>query len=181
MASAISTNSLGNITTGTTATAAASHHSPRHSGMDNNSKSRAVGSPRSRRATRAASSPWTKIVRGESETIAAAPSSPSAASNEQAVVPACSSYSPMAEEEGSENGNGPGGNAVKRPAWNKPSNGAIEIGPVMGAASWPALSESARASTKSSSDSLKSLSDGSSSSSVPQVLYLGSASVCFVY
>lgn len=52
----------------------------------------------------------------------------------------------------------------KKPAWNKPSNGLVEAGPVMGAVSWPALGEATRASPKSSSaDSLKSLSDGSAS------------------
>ncbi|GAB2282873.1 hypothetical protein Dimus_017407 [Dionaea muscipula] len=51
-------------------------------------------------------------------------------------------------------GNGNGG---KKPAWNKPSsNGNFESGPVMGAASWPALSESTKASPKlSSPDPLK--------------------------
>lgn len=48
--------------------------------------------------------------------------------------------------------------AVKKPAWNvPPSAGGSEVGSVMGADSWPALSASAsRASVKSSSsDSLK--------------------------
>ncbi|KAL0924641.1 hypothetical protein M5K25_005490 [Dendrobium thyrsiflorum] len=50
----------------------------------------------------------------------------------------------------------------KKPAWNVPSNSAIEVGSVMDTISWPALSESARASPKSSSsDSVKALSDGS--------------------
>ncbi|XAR73740.1 hypothetical protein NMG60_11007811 [Bertholletia excelsa] len=63
--------------------------------------------------------------------------------------------------ENSDNGTG-SSNAAKKPAWNKPSNGAVEAGPVMGALSWPALSESTKASLKSSSsDSLKALSDGS--------------------
>ncbi|PIA24753.1 hypothetical protein AQUCO_44200001v1, partial [Aquilegia coerulea] len=54
----------------------------------------------------------------------------------------------------------------KKPAWNKPSNGApVEVSPVMGAVSWPALSDSAKASPKSSSESLKTLSDGSASAS----------------
>ncbi|GFY87922.1 hypothetical protein Acr_05g0015610 [Actinidia rufa] len=55
-------------------------------------------------------------------------------------------------------------NAAKKLVWNKPSNGAVEVGSVMGAVSWPALSESTRASPKSSSSdshSLKPLSDGS--------------------
>ncbi|KAL3525231.1 hypothetical protein ACH5RR_013603 [Cinchona calisaya] len=60
--------------------------------------------------------------------------------------------------ENSKNGSG-GNNAAKKLAWNKPSNGSTEAGPVMGAVSWPALSESTRAFTKSSSDSLKTLSD----------------------
>lgn len=61
----------------------------------------------------------------------------------------------------------------KRPVWNVPSNGANEVGPVMGAVSWPALSEAAttaKASPKSlSSDSLKSLSDGSTSAAASVV------------
>ncbi|XP_052190555.1 la-related protein 1B-like isoform X2 [Diospyros lotus] len=68
-----------------------------------------------------------------------------------------------AQRECSGNGNGSGnGNAGKKPAWNKPSNDAIEVGPVMGAVSWPALSESTKTGQKpSSSESLKALSDGS--------------------
>lgn len=162
--------------------------SPRHGGGGVDG----VGSPQPRRAS--ARSPWNQIVRGESEPIAAVPSSPSAAASAVAAVmelaiPAaaaaadssCSSSSPppsassspslVEETGGGENseggGSGPnGGNVGKRSAWNKPSNGgaaAGEVGPVMGA-SWPALSESARASSaKSSSESLKGLSDGSPS------------------
>ncbi|KAL0923523.1 hypothetical protein M5K25_007583 [Dendrobium thyrsiflorum] len=69
------------------------------------------------------------------------------------------------------------GNAVaaasrgKKTVWNVPSNGSSEGGAVMDAAYWPALSESARASPKSSSsDSLKGLSDASTS------VHLGSCS-----
>lgn len=53
--------------------------------------------------------------------------------------------------------NGIGGNgASKKPAWSKPSSkGGTDVGPVMGAVSWPALSESTRPSPKSSSDLLK--------------------------
>ncbi|KAK8958388.1 hypothetical protein KSP40_PGU007283 [Platanthera guangdongensis] len=50
----------------------------------------------------------------------------------------------------------------KKPAWKIPSNRAIEVGSVMDAVSWPALTESAKASPKSpSSEFLKALSDGS--------------------
>ncbi|OMP05486.1 putative lupus la ribonucleoprotein [Corchorus olitorius] len=67
----------------------------------------------------------------------------------------------MVEDEGVENGSaGPNGNASKRPAWNKPSNRVAELGPVMGAHRWPALSESARVSFKSSSDLSRGSSDG---------------------
>lgn len=50
---------------------------------------------------------------------------------------------------------------VKKHAWKRPSNGLAEVGAAVigGAASWPALSESAKASPKpSSSDALKSIS-----------------------
>lgn len=59
--------------------------------------------------------------------------------------------------------NSENGGAAKKQAWNKPSNGAAaEVGAVMGAESWPALSETARTSPKASSTcSLKALSNGS--------------------
>ncbi|WCJ32708.1 La-related protein 1C [Euphorbia peplus] len=136
------------------------------------------------------SSPWTTIVRGESDaaaatatvTAVASPSSPLARSEPTVVVVATgapepvvlvaspSSSSMVADDESSDNGNGNGngsnGNAGKRPVWNKPSNGVVEVGAVMGAVSWPALGESARASGKPSQDSLSK--DVSSSISVPQ-------------
>ncbi|KAI3472350.1 hypothetical protein Pfo_031084 [Paulownia fortunei] len=72
--------------------------------------------------------------------------------------------------------NNENGGVAKKPAWNKPSNGATaEIGAVMGAESWPALSESARASPKSSSTfSPNALSHGSIT--VPQEMAVGSLS-----
>ncbi|KAI3709740.1 hypothetical protein L2E82_39506 [Cichorium intybus] len=50
---------------------------------------------------------------------------------------------------------------AKKPVWNRPSNGVVEVvSPVVGAA-WPALGDSTKASLKSSSsESLKALSDG---------------------
>lgn len=66
------------------------------------------------------------------------------------------------QRDGSESSDG-GSNAVKKVVWNKP-NGALEAGPVMGALSWPALSESTKASLKSTSyDSFKSPSDAPAS------------------
>lgn len=140
----------------------AANQSPRHptGGGDT------VGSPRSRRATKAVSSPpWTQIVRGDSDPIAAAPSSPSNTASSLSflsltavIEPAVASAAEEPMPEGSENGQN--GNAGKRPVWNKPSNGpTAEVGPVMGAVSWPALSESTRAAAKPSSESLKVLSD----------------------
>jgi len=128
------------------------NHSPRHS-SDNH---------QSRRATRLpASSPWNQVVCGESEPVAAVPSSstedfPSAAA-------------PVEDFSSSATESSDNGGAAKRPVWNKPSpNGAAaaaasEVRPEMDANSWPLPSESTRAATKS--ESLKGLLDGSS---VPQ-------------
>ncbi|CAN4123660.1 unnamed protein product [Withania somnifera] len=122
-------------------------------------------------AARGVYPPWTQI--GESEsTIASSSSPPSAASDCERLATACSAslLSPEdaatnAQLESSDNGSGDGtnSNGAKKPAWNKTSNGgATDVSPVMGAVSWPALSESTKASPKScSSDSLKTLSDGS--------------------
>ncbi|CAN1184758.1 La-related protein 1C [Linum perenne] len=113
-----------------------------------------LNSPQSGRSgkTMVVSSPWNQVVRGESESNSVAPLSPSAVSSPTAVVSdqLITGGSVSSDEEISN------GNAAKRPVWNVPSNGALEIGPVMGAVSWPALSESARVSSKSS------LPDGSS-------------------
>ncbi|KAL6507597.1 hypothetical protein OROGR_023792 [Orobanche gracilis] len=69
--------------------------------------------------------------------------------------------------------NSANGGGVKKPAWNRPSNEAVdEVGPVMGAESWPALSESACASPKSfSTCSLKALSQASVT--LPQEMAIG--------
>jgi la-related protein 1 len=160
-----------------TNSASSVNQSPRHSIGDNT-----IGSPQSRHATRAASSPapWTQIVRGEPEPIAAAPSSPSNTTSLSSSTSSMTAIEPDvalvgAEEgmgEGSENGSN--GNAGKRPAWNKPSNGpGPEVGPVMGGAvSWPALSESTRASAKLSSETLKGLSDIGSPVATSQVWFV---------
>ncbi|XP_044506767.1 la-related protein 1C-like [Mangifera indica] len=107
----------------------------------------------------AVSSPWTQVVQGESGAIASASLSPSVSSTAVAVV----------EQVGDESADCGTGNAGKKSAWNKLSNGAPDVGTVMGAHAWPALSETTRGSSaRSSSESLKGLSDGSSSSSVSQ-------------
>ncbi|XP_014510226.1 la-related protein 1C [Vigna radiata var. radiata] len=84
------------------------------------------------------SSPWSQIV-----AAAAPPSSP--------PPPVDSAFINSAPTDDVDNAGGNNVNSGKRPAWNKPSNGASSS--VMGADSWPALSESARSSAKSPSPS----------------------------
>ncbi|KAG2291326.1 hypothetical protein Bca4012_007278 [Brassica carinata] len=123
-------------------------------------------SPTAAQSRRQVSSPWTQIVRGESEPppiAAAAPPAP------------LLTVEAAAGEDKSE------GNAGKKPVWNRPSNGASEIGPVMGASSWPALSEASKApSNKPSSDSSlgdvpSSVSQGAASASAPAPKQVGRA------
>lgn len=142
-----------------------------------------VNNPQSQR--RSLQSPWSQVVRG-SEPVAGsipavAPLSPSlsppivAAAGippEQTHFSDCSGQKPSPESFGSEtqpeSSDNSNGNAArsKKPAWNKPLNGVVEGSSVMGGSvSWPALSESTRSTTKSSSDSPKPLPDGSASSS----------------
>ncbi|KAK7307462.1 hypothetical protein VNO77_40554 [Canavalia gladiata] len=141
------------------------NHTPRHS-SDN---------LQSRRATRLpVSPPWNQVVRGESEFVAATPSSSPPLSHSAEAFPSASAPVDDASSavESSDNGGGHNGGAAKRPAWNKPSsNGGTvsEVRPVMDAVSWPALSETTRAAMKS--ESSKGLLDGSS---VPQLQGLGS-------
>ncbi|XP_023003871.1 la-related protein 1C-like [Cucurbita maxima] len=142
------------------AAASSVNQSPRNSGQNYGSRSPKSSSRRSGGRT-VSSSPWTQIVRGEMDMAAAVSSS---ASPTTVIEPISFSSSSSSEEPLSESldgGNGSSANVSgKKPAWNKLSNGT-EAGPVMGAVSWPALSESAKGTPKSSSDSLKSLGDGS--------------------
>ncbi|CAH8286501.1 unnamed protein product [Eruca vesicaria subsp. sativa] len=150
---------------------------------------RHVSSPtsQSRRPSRDLSSPWSQIVRGESDppqtpTIApAAATATTAPSKAPIASPSVVTPSLLTVEEKSEEA-GDQGNAGKRPAWNRLSNGSSEIGPVMGASSWPALSETTKASSnKSSSDSSlgdvlpSSVSQGAASASVPAPKQVGRA------
>ncbi|KAK1410488.1 hypothetical protein QVD17_37025 [Tagetes erecta] len=127
-------------------------------------------------------SPWSQVVRGgggESETVivdsaptvpvrVVAPVSPSRLSVGEHVSNASSDAVSSVDE--SDNS---GGNVSKKPVWNRASNGVVDaVSPVMGAA-WPALGESTKPTFKSSSsESLKSLSDGS----VPPVLQVTGSS-----
>ena len=61
--------------------------------------------------------------------------------------------------------------AVK-PAWNKPeANGVAEVGPVMGAHSWPDLSESTKPTAKLTSDSSVKTAADEESTTTPQVRF----------
>ncbi|CAH2076564.1 unnamed protein product [Thlaspi arvense] len=161
-----------------------SSSSPRQ--ISDNHGSPTAAAAQSRRPSRQVSSPWTQIVRGDSEpTIAAAPASPKPKAPIEPIASA--SVAPPASlltveaaagDEKSEESGGQG-NVGKKPVWKTPSNGASEVGAVMGASSWPALTDSTKApSNKSSSDSLKSLGDvPSSSSSAPVSQGIASVSV----
>ncbi|KAL5706421.1 hypothetical protein ACHQM5_024591 [Ranunculus cassubicifolius] len=137
--------------------------SSRSSDNLNSSKNR-----RNQKASPAA--PWANIVRAaESELVPAAPSSDSqipdsdgsGSSSSQSNNNTPDISGAEAPPDISDNSNVA---KSKKPAWNKPSNGN-GVAEVMGAVSWPALSDSAKASPKSSSESLKALADGSVSAS----------------
>lgn len=107
------------------------------------------------------SSPWSQIIRGDSDAIPAAIQISPLLLETNHNKGDSSSYLEDAAIENCD-GNGNAGGGMKKQAWNKPSNEVVEVGNVMGASSWPPLSESARASPKSlSSDSLKALGEGS--------------------
>ncbi|XP_076929978.1 la-related protein 1C-like [Bidens hawaiensis] len=115
-------------------------------------------------------SPWTQIVRGESEPVTAGPEhvGDAIAMPDWSLVKAVPEVGGFGDDlgtEGQANGSdNSGGGGNKKPVWNRPSNGvvdAVAVSPVMGAA-WPALGESTKPTLKSSSsESLKALSDGS--------------------
>ncbi|GKU90142.1 hypothetical protein SLEP1_g4182 [Rubroshorea leprosula] len=160
-----------------TADSSSNHHSPRD-GVNTNS-------PQFRRKNLPC--PWVQVVRREPESILNANHSPSSPSSPPAVnfmTEKNSDFSPSKEAaaaaatsvqqtaldnhvvaDGSDLNSNNAGGRPKKPAWNKPSKGVVEVSP-LGAMSWPALSESARASSRSSPDgSSRTVSDGSASTS----------------
>ncbi|RDY14602.1 La-related protein 1C, partial [Mucuna pruriens] len=129
-------------------------------------------------------SPWAQVVRGsELESAASIHQSPPSSSSlaaDQAPPSECfpkvASALTLVESSNTvgvvtvvDSSDGPEGNVdcSKKPVWNKPSNGVVvETGPVMGAESWPALSESTKASAKLPAESAsKTVADGSLSTS----------------
>ncbi|KAJ9561817.1 hypothetical protein OSB04_006977 [Centaurea solstitialis] len=140
-----------------------------------------VKSPSSPGHSQTVSSPWSSIVQGPpamaSDVVSTAPVSvapaPTFSSSVEEQIGSFTSDSCPPETtsspddsgtdgQGSDGGGVGGSGASKKPVWNKPSNGVVEVvSPVMGAVSWPALGESTKASPKSSSsESLKALADG---------------------
>ncbi|XP_010432215.1 PREDICTED: la-related protein 1C-like isoform X2 [Camelina sativa] len=183
MASATSNNS-----------ASSSSMSPRRMTENHGNPNAAAVSQSPRRPSRQVSSPWSHVVRGESDPIATAAAVVAAPSSHQSKAPiepvasvsvSAPPDSVLTVDDKSEESAVVGqGNAGKKPVWKRPSNGSSsEVGPVMGASSWPALSEATTKapSNKSSSDSLKSLGDvpssSPSSSSVPVSQGIANASV----
>lgn len=174
-----------------TADSTSSHVTPRGSGFSGNG----LSSPQLRRKN--SPSQWSEIVRGEpdpgSTAVNHSQSSPSpppptttslpeptdSVSPSKAVASAPSSPPPdISVAAGSSDTDKGNAARPRKPAWNTLSNGVAGVGSVMGAASWPALSESTKPSPKSSSSdssSSKPLADGSgpvSSTQVPLIPHL---------
>ncbi|OIW07919.1 hypothetical protein TanjilG_20020 [Lupinus angustifolius] len=127
-------------------------------------------------------SPWAQVVRGsdavsstpipQSTPMSSSPSSSSALAPDQAMssdsVENSNSNTVVGGSSPLSGANDGNGGRSKKPVWNKLSNGVVlEAGPVMGAESWPALSESTKVSGKLQPESLSSkiASEGSSLSS----------------
>ncbi|URD91468.1 LA [Musa troglodytarum] len=119
---------------------------------------------------RAARHPWTHVVGGDPEASATAPPSPTFTppAPSAAVIPSPVSSDrfpqrpPPEDVVASSSSEATAG--VKKPVWKRPPNGSIHKGAAVmgGAASWPALAESAKVASKSQpSDALRILSDGS--------------------
>ncbi|CAL9202592.1 la-related protein 1B isoform X1 [Musa acuminata AAA Group] len=118
---------------------------------------------------RAARHPWTHVVGGDPEASATVPPSPTFTPlpPPAAVIPSAVSSDrfpqkpPPEDVVASSTSEATAG--VKKPVWKRPPNGSIHKGAAVmgGAASWPALAESAKAASKSQpSDALRILSDG---------------------
>ncbi|KAE8715917.1 putative Basic-leucine zipper transcription factor family protein [Hibiscus syriacus] len=105
------------------------------------------------------------MLGGENDLISGIPITPlSSSSSPPSTAVTEPPVATVDEEEGvGSESFGPNGIAGMKPAWNKPSSDS-KVGTVMGTNKWPALSESAKGPSKSSSDSPRASLDGSSSS-----------------
>lgn len=126
--------------------------------VSSDSSARIVSSDHSTPKKQSVSAPWAEIVRRDSEAMTAGSSSPKSSSSPVSVAEQAVAGPPA---ESVEDGSG-SGNAGRRQAWSRPINGASEVGSIMDA-QWPALSDAARVSSKTSPDSSKNLCNGSSS------------------
>ncbi|CAI9758007.1 unnamed protein product [Fraxinus pennsylvanica] len=170
-------------------------HSPRSKATTDTNSGDGGGGINSQQSRRGGpASQWASVVRGDSEPISSPTATlvavnicrsllsppPNAAAREQSASDKSSmeNFGQETQLESSDTNNG--GNAAgspKRPAWNKPINGVVDPGSVMGGAvSWPALSESIRPGPRSS-DSSRPFSNGSPSSSQRQANIHANANV----
>ncbi|XP_071697860.1 la-related protein 1C-like [Rutidosis leptorrhynchoides] len=101
--------------------------------------------------------PWSQVVRGGVEPVLTAPRSPSA--SPPSTLPARETKTVESQPECSEVSDSGNVSGVMKSVWSKPSVNSVAEGsitPVMGAASWPALSDATRPVPKSSSFSSES-------------------------
>lgn len=134
-----------------------------------------VNSPSSGSRRQSLPSPWAQVVRGETETTTTAEQTSIASTGLSSISCPAASPVPAAADAADESQvvSSDGGNAggTKKVVWKKPLNGAgtADTSPVMGAESWPALSESTRPVPKLSSESFsKPVIDASISFPLPQ-------------
>ncbi|KAL5144364.1 La-related protein 1C [Glycine soja] len=128
----------------TTVDSSSNHHSPTAADTSNNFPQKTMPSP------------WAQVVRGaDAEPNDQSPPSSSSSSSLDSI-----------------NSNGPAvqtSDIVVKPAWKKPeANGVAEVGPVMGAHSWPDLSESTKPTAKLTSDSSVKTAADEESTTTPQ-------------
>ncbi|KAG4389128.1 hypothetical protein GLYMA_06G022100v4 [Glycine max] len=128
----------------TTVDSSSNHHSPTAADTSNNFPQKTMPSP------------WAQVVRGaDAEPNDQSPPSSSSSSSLDSI-----------------NSNGPAvqtSDIAVKPAWKKPeANGVAEVGPVMGAHSWPDLSESTKPTAKLTSDSSVKTAADEESTTTPQ-------------
>jgi len=131
----------------TTVDSSSNHHSPTAADTSNNFPQKTMPSP------------WAQVVRGaDAEPNDQSPPSSSSSSSLDSI-----------------NSNGPAvqtSDIAVKPAWKKPeANGVAEVGPVMGAHSWPDLSESTKPTAKLTSDSSVKTAADEESTTTPQVRF----------
>ena len=97
-------------------------------------------------------SPWSRAVRGGSGDIVSPEERFDLSSPRSLSVDCNSSIGPQ-DSDGGNNAT-----RAKKSPWSAPSNGSADMKPVMGAESWPALSEATKNVVKPSSESVRAIS-----------------------